>query len=170
MKKICALILALMLIFTATAALADLNWSDNEKNAAQIEGEYHTYDEPGLKCWIPTVLRQVELTEDDQKNGFIDYFATADNSSAVAVQYVSAGINTTEDYFTMLNTISEVNDIETITINGLPAVIYTMEATDISCVSIPKGDGYIYEMSFFPMSDDAFSAIAVLIASSIQEK
>ena len=107
MKKICALILALMLIFTATAALADLNWSDNEKNAAQIEGEYHTYDEPGLKCWIPTVLRQVELTEDDQKNGFIDYFATADNSSAVAVQYVSAGINTTEDYCTMLNTISE---------------------------------------------------------------
>lgn len=164
------MILALVLTLTAAAAFADLSWNDNQQAAAQIDGEFHTYDEPGLKCWIPTVLQQVDLSEEERKSGYIDYFATADDSSAVAVQYLHAGIHTVEEYCNMLNAHTDVSDINTISVNGLNAAIYAIKATDVTCISIPKGDGYVYEMTFYPMSDDGFSAVAVLIASSIQAK
>ena len=68
MKKLFALMLALCLLGSVAMA-GELVWAgDAEEAASQIEGEFHTIKEGNLKVWIPAVLQESELTEEDRNN------------------------------------------------------------------------------------------------------
>ena len=168
MKKLFALVVVLVLALSAVSAFAaEMNWSDVEETASQIEGDFVTFDEIAVKIWMPAVLQAVELTDEDTQNGYIGYFMTEDESAAVAVQYVNTDGMTLEEYAAQLEE-AGLTGIETGTVNGLPCVSYDNPESDATSISFTTEAGYILEVTCSPMSDEGFAATATLIAASIQ--
>ena len=172
MKKALALILSLMIVAAAAMAFAEekiLNWSEMEESAAQAGGEFQSFDAAGLKVWIPASVREVELTDENRETGYVGYYAAENDSLIVAVVYLKIEITTREDYIKALEGIDEVSNITNITVNGIPAVLYDLEAEQTSTVSVIRENGNVFEITVFPTSDDDSRAAARMIFSSIQQ-
>ena len=172
MKKIIALILSLMIAIASAAACAEsLEWKDGETNGVMPAGAFCTFEEAGLKAWIPSYMNEVELTEEDKSNGFIAYFSQSDNSHMISAVYVDTeSLKTQEDYVKALETVEGVSDISAITINGAPAVFYNLKENETSTVAIIEGNGKIFELTVYPTTGDEDLAAALYIFSSIQPK
>ena len=168
MKKLLALALALSLaLFSAAALAAEINWSDVEANAAEIDAAFVSIDQVGLKIWVPSVFQSVELTAEDTENGYIAYFQPADETAGVGVTYTDVSGMSLEDYAAALPGVGATS-IDNVQINGLPGVSYDLEETSTSVVAFATDAGYILEFAFAPMSDEGFAAIAYMMVSSIQ--
>ena len=167
MKKFAALLLALCLLGSVASA-ADLTWDAVSETAAQIEGEFKTFDEIAVKIWMPAVLKEAELSEEDRAAGYIGYYMPEDQTAAVAVQYVDMNGMTLEEYEAKLKEDADVSGIETGTVNGLPAVSYDLQGKDTTAIAFTTEKGYILEVSCAPMSDEGFKAVALMIVCSIQ--
>lgn len=168
MKKLFALVLVMILALSAVSAMAaELNWSDVEEGASQIEGDFVTFDEIAVKIWMPAVFQATELTDEDVENGYIGYYMPADESAAVAVQYVNTDGMTLEEYSAKLEE-AGLTGIETGTVNGLPCVSYDNTEADASSIAFTTEAGYILEVTCAPMSDEGFAAVAMMIVASIQ--
>ena len=167
MKKLLALVLALlMLVSVACAEEVSLSWENVAESAASIAGEFKTFEEISVKIWIPDVLKETELSDEDKENGFIGYFMTEDQTAAVAVQYVDMSGMTLEDYQANLAETEGVSGIEAGTVNGLPAVSYEYNGNGV--VAFTTEMGYILEVSCGPLSDEGFAAVASIVICSIQ--
>ena len=168
MKKLFAVILALCLML-GTAAMADeLVWAGAvEEAASQMEGEFHTFDEIAVKIWIPAVLQEIELSEEDKAAGYIGYFMTEDQSAAIGVQYVDVNGTSLEDYKAMLleNGIEE-SSIEAGTVNGLDCLSYEYNGNGVLAFTTQMG--YILEVAGGPLSDEGFASVVSFIMASIQ--
>ena len=134
MKKLIAGMLASCLIFGSYAVMADdstaesaestatgtveLNWEDFEAiNAAAdqdliSQGEFKTFDEIAVKMWVPNVLQEVELTDEDREQGFIAYYQTADEDAAASVVYADVQGMDLEAYKAELEKSEGVEEIE----------------------------------------------------------
>ena len=167
MKKLVVLILALCML--CSVAFADeLTWASVEEAASQIAGEFKTFDEISVKIWMPDVLQAVELSDEDRSNGYIGYFMTEDQSSAVAVMYVDMNGMSLEEYEAQLKEMDGVSDIEAGTVNGLPALSYAIKEKDTGVLAFTTQKGYILEVSCAPISDEGFAQVVGVILSSIQ--
>ena len=130
MKKFLCVVMALCLMLSATAVLAEeapaLNWEDFEPimEASGVTGEFVTFDEIAVKIWIPEGMNAVELTQEDIDKGFIGYFAPEDQSASLSVVYVNTDGMTLEEYGESLAAQEGVTEIEFGTVNGLPCVTY----------------------------------------------
>ncbi len=168
MKKLFAVMLALCLML-GTAAMADeLVWAGAvEEAASQMEGEFHTFDEIAVKIWIPAVLEECELSDEDKEEGYIGYFQTADETAAIGIQYVDMSGTGLEAYAELLkeNGIDE-SSIEAGTVNGIECLSYANEDNGVLAFATQKG--YILEVAAGPMTDEGFQSVASIIFSSIQ--
>ena len=168
MKKLLALALALSLALFAAAALADdLNWSDVEAQATEIDAAFVSFDQVSAKMWVPTILEPLELTGEDIENDYIAYFATADGSAAVGVTYTDVGGMSLEEYAAAVAE-NGGTGIKNMTVNGLPCIGYDLEENDTSAVSFLTESGSVLEFAFSPMSDEGFATVALLMVASIQ--
>ena len=182
MKKMVALLLAIAMMLCMGAALAteadgtteqtgtiEINWADLEEQGAAIiaQGEFVNFDEIAVKMWMPTALAAVELTDDDRAQGYIGYYQTADGSMAIAVMYVDAGGMTLDEYKEKL-TEAAATEMEDVVINGMEAVSYVLEESNVACVSFTTDAGYIFEVSGAPQSDESFAALLSIVMASIQ--
>ena len=169
MKKAIALILSLMLAIASAAACAEnLEWKDGKTDDVMPAGEFHTFEEAGLKAWIPSYMDEVELTEEDRTQGFLAYFSQSDNSHMISAVYVETDLKTQEEYVQALETIKGVSDISAITVNGLPAVFYNLKENETSTVTIIEGNGKVFELTVYPATGDENLAAALYVFSSIQ--
>ena len=167
MKKLFALLLALCLL--GSVAMADeLTWDAVAETAAQIDGDFQTFDEIAVKIWMPAVLKAVELTDEDREAGYIGYFMTDDQSAAVAVMYVDMNGMTLEEYEAELQNAEGVSDIEAGSINGLATLSYAIKEKDAGVLAFTTQKGYILEVTCSPISDEGFVSLAGIIYSSIQ--
>ena len=178
MKKLVAIILSLAMLLCASAAFAteaeqtgttEINWADIEAQGAETiaQGDFVTFDEIALKMWVPTLFEAVELTEDDAANGYIGYYQLADGSAAIAVMYVDAGGMTLEEYKEQATQVG-ATDIEDVVINGTQAMSYTLSESDTVCVSFVTENGYVFEVSGSPASDEEFASLLSIVMASIQ--
>ena len=170
MKKVFALVLALCLMLGCTA-LADneISWEQvaPQLEAAGVTGDFVTFDEIAVKVFIPTGASAVELSDEDKTNGYIGYFASDDgDDDAIAVQYVDMNGMDLETYAAQLKEDSEVSELETGTVNGLPCISY--EYNGNMCCSITTQMGYILEVTVGPLANDAEKLAAGFILASIQ--
>ena len=170
MKKAIALILSLMLAIASAAACAEnLEWKDGKTDDVMPAGEFHTFEEAGLKAWIPSYMDEVELTEEDRTQGFLAYFSQSDNSHMISAVYVDTGsLKTQEEYGKALEGVEGVSDISAITVNGLPAVFYNLKENETSTVTIIEGNGKVFELTVYPATGDENLAAALYVFSSIQ--
>ena len=104
MKKLFAAMIALCLLLCSAAFAEEavqVNWSDTFEGAiaaANIAGDFVTFDEIAVKFWIPAELKAVELTDEDKANGYIGYFADEKNEAQLAVVYANVNGMTLEQY------------------------------------------------------------------------
>ena len=168
MKKLFALTLALCLLLCSAAMADDLNWENVVESAKQVAGEFKTFNEIAVKIWMPDVLQAVELSDEDRSNGYIGYFMTEDQSSAVAVMYVDMNGMSLEDYEAKLREDNDVSELEAGTVNGLPCLGYALTEKDTSVLAFTTQQGYILEVSCAPISDEGFAAVAKMVMASIQ--
>lgn len=167
MKKMLAIVLALVLALSAVPALAvDLNWADVEAAASQISGKFANIEEVSLKIWVPDVLMPAELSQEYIDDGIIAYYTTDDGNYGFYVQYVDVNSATLEDYAANLPEIG-VAEIVSMTVNGLPALSFDLPEDDCACLAFATQKGFILQFTFFPLSDATFAATAAIMAASI---
>ena len=168
MKKIFALMLALCLMLGCTA-LADneITWEQVAPmlEAANVTGDFVTFDEIAVKVFVPTGANAVELSDEDKANGYIGYF-TDESGDAIAVQYVNVDGMSLEDYKASLEGTEGVTELEAGTVNGLPCLSYEYNGNMVCSFTTQKG--YILEVVCGPLSDEEFMQKAVFVFASIQ--
>ena len=150
-------------------SVAVIDWSDLEETVEGlgIEGEFVSFDEAGLMMWIPDVFEADELTDEDVEMGYIGYYMTEDESSIISVVLLDMGGLTLEEYEELLIEDETISDVEEAIVNDIPCITYYDEDTDAMSVTIEMEDGYFFEATFAPMSDEGFAEIVSLIAGSI---
>jgi hypothetical protein len=174
MKKLVCVIAVLCLIVTAAAALAEeapaLNWEDFAPilEASGVSGEFYTFDEVAVKIWLPEGMYPVELTEEDQENGFIGYFMPEDESGAVSVVYVDVNGMSLEEYGEYLASEAGATEIEVGTVNGFPCVSYTLPEQDSVSVTFTTEAGYALEVTCTPLSVENADLVWGAVIASIQ--
>ena len=176
MKKF-LLIMAAVLLLTAsavcaqeTATVTEVNWSDIEQTVLEndLGGGFYSVGELGIKMWIPDVLTETELSEEDIENGYLSYLTTQEEDAVAAITATDLDGVSLKDYAKLLEGEDGVKEIEYVLLNGIEAVSYDMPENDTMTVSFGTDTGYIVEFTFWPMSDEGFAAVAALMAASIQ--
>ena len=157
---------------TDSTEMTEVNWEEDIVTPGVFEdvikdGRFVTFDEIAVQMWVPNVLEDVELTDEDKKDGYIGYYQSADGSYAAAVMYVDVKGEDLEAYKTDLEGMDDVSNIADMVINGLSCVSYDMTETDTSAIAFTTNDGYILEFSFAPVSDEDFMSVASLMFCSI---
>ncbi len=189
MKKIISVMLAVLMICSISASagaekiagprlkrgeksnVTEFNLEEFEKSIKdpESEGRFELLDEVGLKFWLPEGFREVELTKEDRKDGFIKYYTTEDETSAISISYYDANIRILEELKAELEKEIDVANIETVLVNGRYAVYYDVIFDDIFCFDFPADSGYVLEFTFYPLYDQHFQeSTAAAIVSSIQ--
>jgi hypothetical protein len=170
MKK--ATVLFLVLVFAISTALAadgyNFLWSESEQEASEIDGEFHSFETAGLKIWIPAVLEEQNLSDEELQAGYIGIFATQSHS-VIKVTCIDESVKSLEEYSAELSDHPEITGLASMTVNGMPALNYEVKDMDNTVVSLFVGDGRILELDFSPVTDNmGFISAAMLIIASIQ--
>ena len=174
MKKFLCVVMALCLMLSATAVLAEeapaLNWEDFEPimEASGVTGEFVTFDEVAVKIWIPEGMNAAELTQEDIDKGFIGYFAPEDQSASLSVVYVNTDGMTLEEYGEALAAQEGVTEIEFGTVNGLPCVTYEIPEQSSVSIAFTTEAGYVMEVTCWPMGDENATVLWGAVTASIQ--
>ena len=147
----------------------EMKWEAVEKllAEAEIKGDFVAIPEAESKIWIPEQFESIALTQEDRDEGFINYFGTADQNAAVSVVYVDVGGMTLEEYLARVEDIG-INDAAIGTVNGNPAVGYTMEENNSASISFATENGCILEITFAPITDEAYRFLGNAILCSVQ--
>lgn len=174
MKKLLCVAMALCLMLTAVAALAEaapaLNWADFEPilKASEVSGQFYTFDEIAVKIWLPEGLNPVELTDEDKEAGYIGYFMPDDESAAVAVVYVDVNGMSLEEYGEYLSTQADATEVEVGTVNGFPCVSYKLPEQDSVSITFTTEAGYALEVTCKPLSVENAELVWGAVIASIQ--
>jgi hypothetical protein len=134
-----------------------------------LEGDFITFDEVGLKMWLPDFLAPGTIpAEQPNQDMFIGYYSTADGSAFASAVYQPVDL-TLDEYREVLDSMGDMlEDIDEFVINGLPCIVYFIPSTDMMCVStVVEGKGLV-EFTFAPVSDEDFGAFTEFMAISIQ--
>ena len=150
----------------------EVYWEDIAPSVEEAgwEGEFVAFDEIAIQMFVPSGGKSTELTDEDKETGYIAYYMTDDETSAVSVMYVDVQGMDLAQYQEYLEGESDVAEIDPGIINGIEVLTYTIPEKDTACVSIATQAGYILEFSFTPMSDEGFASVAQIMMASIQEE
>ena len=178
MKKLIAALLVSCMAVAPMTAMAEeaagpleLTWDavTSEESVQELlaQGEFVTFDDIACQMWVPYVMEEVELTDNDVEAGYIGYFSTEEGDGVASVTYVDAQGMTLEDYKAELENDEEATTVTDVIINGIPGVGYDLDGADTTCVAFSTDAGYILEFAFAPASDEGFSGIIGIMMSSI---
>lgn len=170
MKKTLAAVIALAMLIALPCALAEevpaINWEDVEPATEDIEGSWYTFNAVAMQVWVPDVLENVELTEEDD-DSVIAKFMTADESAAIIVQYIEGEEGKTMDEVIPELEASGATEIDRCLLNGLDAVSYSIPDVDAAYVTLLTESGNYVQFVMTPVSDEGFQSVAQLVSASI---
>ncbi len=176
-KKASFLLLALagaMLLGMPSAAGAqEVRWDDLEQDLqqeAELKGGFIPIRELGLKMWLPDNMKEAELDDALRGAGYLHYYKAEGEEDTAAITYVDMNGITLEDYETMVQEAGG-SDLEEIDLNGLGAVSYRLESSNLAAVSFVTEKGYVLEFLFYPTTDaDYEKAIQYMTGSIMSEE
>ncbi|MBE5767658.1 MAG: hypothetical protein E7335_10975 [Clostridiales bacterium] len=176
MKKILALILCLLVSFSAAAyAEAAYTYSEyayDESMFAEIGGEWIAMEGLGLMFYLPDVYLAAELPEELAAIGVIAAFTTEDSSSTFTISYgpalnvennAAASIEELAAYYAAVG----ATNVDIIIVNGIPMIISMMPADDTANYSVFFEDGTQCVLTFTPASDANTALLAGLMSTSL---
>ena len=176
MKKVLALILCLLVSFSAFA-LADteftyMEYAYDESMFAEIGGEWLALEGLGLMFYLPDVYLDAELPEQLAETGVVALFGTEDASSAFSISHgpaldvagnAAASIEDLAAYYVSLG----ATDVDVIYINGIAVLTSMMAETDTLNYSVFYTDGTQCIFSFTPASDLNTALLAGLMSTTL---
>ena len=168
-----AFLLAAVLFGTVcaqTETVTEIKWEDVSSSVeeAGISGDFYAVGESGLYMWVPDVLEDTELTDEDIEDGYIAYLMPEDESAVVAVMSAPLEGITVDGYYELLTETEGVEEVEYVVVNGIAAVSYEMPEQDSMTLAFVDDEDTVYEFTFSPMSDEGFAMVTYFMAASIQ--
>ena len=173
MKKLFALLMALCLMLCACAyaeETKEINWSDFEEQAAQIEGQFCPIADLGVMMYIPSIFGSVELADEQKAAGVIALLSTADGAGRISFTYQDLGDMEADAYLDELAK-AGATDFEVAVLNGRNALSYDLVVNDVKTtnVVVEIEDAKMLTISFAPMDDEGFAELAGILTASIQD-
>ena len=173
MKKLFALLMALCLMLCACAyaeETKEINWSDFEEQAAQIEGQFCPIADLGVMMYIPSIFGKVELADEQKAAGVIALLSTADGAGRISFTYQDLGDMDADTYLDELAK-AGATDFEVAVLNGRNALSYDLVVNDVKTtnVVVEIEDAKMLTISFAPMDDEGFAELAGILTASIQD-
>ena len=176
MKKALFVVFAvLMLSFAAVSAqetqtVTEVNWSDLEPALGELlnDGKFYSVADLGLQMWIPSVLTEQELNEEEIESGDISYLTDEENTVGVNISYMDMEGATLDDMVAYFNEAEGYADVEKVILNGLEAISLTDTVNETMLVGFMTEKGYLIQFMFFPTSNEDFKQVASVMAASIQ--
>ena len=177
--------LAEMMLFTIRPAYV-LNWEDcSPEEDGDVTGSFRRVEDTSFSLWIPDDMAEAELSEQDLKQGYLAYYMEPDEERAVAVQRVAvSGLEMfmdeedkdgekdngfSLDRYKNILTYFEAENVSDYIINGMPALYYELPEYSTASVSFIDKDGYMAEISFYPVPDDDFAPVVSTVMASIRK-
>ena len=170
MKKLIALLVALLMLLCSFAALAE----DGEETAPEAitvelveNGTWVPFADYNFQICLPSDWNVLELTDEQTQTGVIAGYAAADGARVCYVSY------TEFEAATDIQTVAEqlaasFEGVKLITINDLPFITYALTEQDMVGLCTLGGSGIgFYQFLFAPASDAEFQTIAESIAAYI---
>lgn len=164
MKKLLTVILSMMLVLSSVTAIAE----ENVITVDLIEdGTWVTFDDYGFHVCLPSDWNVLEITAEAAEVGIIFSCQAPDSERSFTIAYndleaatdietIAAGLATTQE------------NVNTISINGIPYATYDIAANDVTGIVALSQDGTaLYQFVFYPSSDSDFAPLALQIAASI---
>lgn len=161
MKKMIAVLLALLLSLTAVAGLAEeiteLNWESFEETYAD-QGELVLLEKYGMAVFIPAGFTQVEYPG-------LDYaFVAADGEHGMMVKLDETEAADLDTLSALLATVG-AEEIQQILVNGIPALDFNVDNT---ANLVFLADGQYLQFVWSPIDESDFTGVAAAMAASIQ--
>ena len=138
MKKLFALLMALCLMLCACAyaeETKEINWSDFEEQAAQIEGQFCPIADLGVMMYIPSIFGTVELSDEQKAAGVIALLSTADGAGRISFTYQDLGDMEADAYLEELAK-AGATDFEVAVLNGRNALSYDLVVNDVKTTNV----------------------------------
>lgn len=180
MKKLIAVLLTLCLMASLScAALADdgtgvtdnqpqyLSWLTARRAIVknQIDGGFVKVPDYNVIIWVPDVLEVQDTLPDDSYQA---WFKTADGSAEVGIQAMDMGQGFSLDKYADQLEEQGLKGYGIHVVNGLNGLVFGNEETDNLSVAFVCDDTEAVYFSFYPMSDENFNQMAMIMLSSIQ--
>ena len=141
-----------------------------EVDGKEMEEGFTTFEEVGLKMWIPEGYEDV-LEEDDKEEGCIGFFMNEEGASII-LTLDEAETDNAKDQVAFLQE-EGLQDAELVLVNGLEAAEYTIpEDGDDGvfwCLEMITKEGELLNITIYPVTEDEeVLALLYVILSSIQ--
>ncbi len=176
MKTIYVVLLALCLFVLPVMAQTQdnpqvISWADLEESFAETGYNYDFWNIPrlGISMMIPAGLEQTELSQENIDNGFVEIFATEDQSVAVLLSLRDLGCETLADVEQLVvENIENAQILGYYRINGLDALMFLNPANEDLTVAIGMTDpGYYIQASIKPITNEEINKLSGFIFGSI---
>lgn len=145
------------------------NWSDYTgivSSSFADNSKYYLVEDVDAVFWLPDYFSPVDLTEEDIENGGVGSFVSSDGSALVYLSYSDMpelSFNSFYSYFVNMG-----YDVEYVSVNDIPAILMHDSESNILTLSYQTADGKLFQVLFYPASDENYSVLFDLIISSIR--
>ena len=179
MKKLFALVLALLMLASVACAAAEtaqeemptveISWEDVAALADKYEGDFVSVADLGLYMYLPSSFANVDPTEEQAAAGVIAILASEELGGAVSITYQNMGDYDLNSFIEELKNVGATG-FEMDAVNGLPALSYDLDVDGVKTSSLvfEEGENNTITFSFAPMDSETFREVAVFMGASIQ--
>jgi hypothetical protein len=185
MKKLLAVsmaaVMTLSLSCTAfadeeTAAdITELDWAEMKEvlDQADITGNFVSFDDAGMRVWIPDLYEETELTDEDIQNEYLGWYVSEEQDDGeygqIGVGLYDMGADSIDEYIEGLKA-AGYDSAEPVTVNGMNGALHFIneDGYDAVMLGVMGEDGRIFEVAVHPVSTEEYTAVAYAILSSIQ--
>jgi len=172
MKRLLALFLSITICIFAVSAISETaSDTTSTGNAIEIspveDGTVVPFPDHNFQITLPSDWNVLEITDEQAHAGIIYSCANPEGTRTFTVAYSES------DTATDMNSIATelagtYQNVETLTINGIPFVSYEINANDVAGLMTLGSNGIgVYQFVFYPASDADYSSLALQIAASI---
>ena len=167
MKKSLSLLLAMMMVFMVTGALAQTATEAPIEVAPVENGTVVPFPDYNFQITLPSDWNVLEVSEEQAATGIIYSCANPEGTRSVSIAYTE--FETATDYDTVVAELAAAyEDVQTLTINEIPFVSYQIAESDVAGIVTLGTSGIgMYQFVFYPASDADYGSLAMQIAASI---
>ena len=168
MKRLLALSLALLLCMASAAALAEAAPATDPIEVPSVEnGTVVPFPDHNFQITLPSDWLVLEITTEQEQRGIIYSCVNPEGTRSFSIAFTVLDAATDLDAVAS-ELAASYDGVQTITINDIPFVQYTVTENDVTGIATLNnaGDGF-YQFLFYPTSDSDYSYLALQIAASI---
>ena len=176
MKKLFVVLMALCLFVLPVMAQTqdepkEITWAELEESFIETgyKGAFWNFPSLGISMMIPGGLDQTELSQEAVDSGFVDIFATEDESVAVMISYRDLGCETLAEVEELVTeNLENAKILGYYTLNGLGSLMFLNPDNDDLTVAIGTTEpGYFIQVSIKPISNEEINSLSGFILGSI---